>query len=41
MSTETTWLLNRSSMAMTAGLPPRAAAAYWPSSLPAAVLSVA
>src|SRR5581483_12011445 len=41
MSTETTWLLNRSSIAMTAGLPPRAAAAYWPSSLPAWVLSVA
>src|SRR3954452_2169047 len=41
MSTDTTWLLNRSSIAMTAFFPFSALAAYWPTSLPACSLSVA
>ena len=41
MSTDTTWLLNRSSMAMSAGLPLSRLAVYWPISRPAWKLSVA
>jgi hypothetical protein len=41
MSTDTTWLSNRSSIAITAFLPASRAAPYWPISLPACSLSVA
>src|ERR1019366_97338 len=40
-STDTTWLLNRSSRAMSAGLPASLAGAPSPSSLPPAAVSVA
>src|ERR1700760_4633752 len=41
MSTETTWVMDRSSMAMSAGLPFSRLAPYWPISWPAVKLLVA